>query len=94
MTPVQNDDAVVSLLHENTIVSLQGTYKVHLEIDFADKVGPENSQAQVPRRSTRERRSTITNDYIVYLQEYEFDTGLEDDPTSLNEVKLNIHFTK
>jgi len=46
-----------------------------------------------PRISTRERRSAITNDYIVHLQELEFDIGLEDDPTSLNEVKLSVHST-
>ena len=34
-------------------------------------------QVQVPlRRSTRERRSTISDDYVVYLQEHEFDMGL------------------
>ena len=54
----------------------------------------ENSQPHVPKRSTRERRSTIANDYIVYLQKHEFDISLEDDPTSLNEVKLNIHSIK
>ena len=48
----------------------------------------------MPRRSTRERRLAIANDYIVYLQEYEFNIGLEDDPTSLNEAKLNIYSTK
>jgi len=48
----------------------------------------------VPRKSTRERRSVIANDYIVYLQEYEFDIRPEDEPTSLNEAKLNIHSTK
>ena len=58
------------------------------------EVETENSQPQVPRRSTRERRSVITNDYIVYLQRHEFDMRLEDDSTSLNEVKLGIHSTK
>ena len=48
----------------------------------------------MPRRSTRERRSVIANDYIIHLQEHEFDIGLEDDRTSLNEAKLNIHSTK
>ena len=48
----------------------------------------------MPRRSSRERRPVIANDYIVYLQEHEFDKELEDDPTSLNEAKLNIHSTK
>ena len=32
--------------------------------------------------------------YIVYLQEHEFDIGLEDDPISLNGAKLSIHSTK
>ena len=48
----------------------------------------------MPKRSIRERRSFIANDYIVYLQEHEFDIGLGDDLTSLNEAKLSIHFTK
>ncbi|RVW72201.1 hypothetical protein CK203_059511 [Vitis vinifera] len=42
---------------------------------------PQEPQVQVPlRRSTRERRSTISYDYVVYIQEHEFDMGLEDDP--------------
>jgi len=48
----------------------------------------------VPRRLIRERRSAIVHDYVVYLQEHEFDIGLEDDPTSLNEVKLSVHSSK
>ena len=48
----------------------------------------------MPRRPTRERRSAITNDYIIYLQEHEFEIGPEDDPISLNEVKLSVHSTK
>ncbi|RVW30669.1 Retrovirus-related Pol polyprotein from transposon TNT 1-94 [Vitis vinifera] len=49
---------------------------------------PQEPQVQVPlRRSTRERRSTISDDYVVYLQEHEFDMGLEDDPISVSQVK-------
>ena len=49
---------------------------------------PQEPQIQVPlRRSTRERRSTISDDYVVHLQEQEFDMGLEDDPISVNQVK-------
>ncbi|RVW34949.1 Retrovirus-related Pol polyprotein from transposon TNT 1-94 [Vitis vinifera] len=45
-------------------------------------------QVQVPlRKSTRERRSTISDDYVVYLHEHEFDMGLEDDPISVSQVK-------
>jgi hypothetical protein len=33
------------------------------------------------RRSTRERRNAISDDYIVFLQEHEDDNGMiEDDP--------------
>ena len=39
------------------------------------------------RRSTRERRSIISDDYVVYLQEHDFDMGLEDDPISVSQVK-------
>ena len=49
---------------------------------------PQEPQVQVPlRRSTRERRSTISDDYVVYLQEHEFDMGLEDNPISISQVK-------
>jgi hypothetical protein len=41
-------------------------------------------QEAVPlRRSTRERRSAISNDYIVFLRENEFNIGMtEDDPVT------------
>ena len=68
MTIVPNDKVVVPLQDENTVASLRDTYTVHLEVDYAGEVETENSQSQVPRRSTRKRRSVITNDYIVYLQ--------------------------
>ncbi|KAJ9538813.1 hypothetical protein OSB04_031546 [Centaurea solstitialis] len=38
------------------------------------------------RRSTRERRSAIPDDYHVYLTEIEFDLGEDDDPTSFKEA--------
>jgi len=94
MTIVPNDKVVVPLQNKNTVVPLQGTNTVYPEVDPTDKVEPENSQPQVPRRSTKERRPVIANDYIVYLQEHEFDIRLEDDSTSLNEAKLCIHSTK
>ena len=46
------------------------------------------------RRSTRERISTISDDYVVYLQEHEFDMGLEDDPISISQVKQSSDFEK
>ncbi|RVW79277.1 Retrovirus-related Pol polyprotein from transposon TNT 1-94 [Vitis vinifera] len=56
---------------------------------------PQEPQVQVPlKRSTRERRSTISNDYVVYLQEHEFDMGLEDDPISVSRVKQSSNSEK
>ncbi|RVW97188.1 Retrovirus-related Pol polyprotein from transposon TNT 1-94 [Vitis vinifera] len=56
---------------------------------------PQEPQVQVPlRRSTRERRSTISDDYVVYLQEHEFDMGLEDDPISVSQVKQSFDSEK
>ena len=81
MIIVLNNKVVVSLQDEITVASLQGTYTVYPEVDHIDEIEPKNSQPEVLRRSTRERRSVIANDYIVYLQEHEFDIRLADDPT-------------
>ena len=49
---------------------------------------PQQPQSEVPlMRSTRERRKAISDDYVVFIQEHEFDTRLEDDPTSVNQAK-------
>ena len=43
----------------------------------------ENSEPQIPlRRSGRERRSAISNDYVVYTIENECDLSMDDDPIS------------
>ena len=40
------------------------------------------------RRSTRARRSAISDDYIVFFQEHEFDMGtVEDDPINFHKAK-------
>ena len=36
----------------------------------------------------------ILDDYIVYLQEHEFDMGLEDDPISFSQVKQSVNSHK
>ena len=46
------------------------------------------------RKSTKERRTTIPDDYIAYLQEHEFDMGLEDDPISFNQSKQSVNSHK
>lgn len=42
--------------------------------------------------SISERRSATSNDYIVYLQEYEFDIGLENYLISFNRAKQSGNF--
>ena len=32
-------------------------------------------------------KSTISDDYVIYCQEHEFDMGLEDNPISVSQVK-------
>ncbi|RVX18570.1 hypothetical protein CK203_006345 [Vitis vinifera] len=55
------------------------------------EVEQQQPQLKVPlRRSIKERRTTIPDDYIVYLQEHEFDMGLEDDPISFSQVKQSV----
>ena len=49
-------------------------------------------QLEVPlKKSTRERRTAILDDYIVYLQEHEFDMRLEDDPISFSQAKQSVN---
>ncbi|KAJ9538265.1 hypothetical protein OSB04_030998 [Centaurea solstitialis] len=73
-TPVQNTNEGVPLVQDN------------------NEVPPTIEQTQqtqeVPlRRSNRERRSAIPDDYIVFLQEHEAQIGIrEDDPINLKEA--------
>ena len=47
------------------------------------------------RRSIRERRSAIPDDYVIYLGEYEFDIGIvEDDPINFTQVKQSSNSQK
>ncbi|RVW73044.1 Retrovirus-related Pol polyprotein from transposon TNT 1-94 [Vitis vinifera] len=38
------------------------------------------------RRSQRERRPAISDDYVVYLQEFDFDIGIRKDPVSFSQA--------
>ncbi|WVZ13110.1 hypothetical protein V8G54_017640 [Vigna mungo] len=46
----------------------------------------EQSQEIVLRRSQREGKSAISNDYVVYLQESENDLSIDNDPVSFSEA--------
>ena len=43
-------------------------------------------QEVVLRRSIRQKKTCIYDDYVVYLQESKFDLGIDDDPVSVSQV--------
>ena len=53
-----------------------------IELLEADNAAP----AEALRRSTRERKSALPEDYIVYLQEADFDIGEVSDPVTFNQA--------
>lgn len=44
------------------------------------------NQKEMLRKSQRERRSDIPDDYVVYLQELDFDLGIIEDPVSFSQA--------
>ncbi|RVW22573.1 Retrovirus-related Pol polyprotein from transposon TNT 1-94 [Vitis vinifera] len=90
---IQNVQSITEIQDtpEITLAQVMEPIQVHEEVTQE----PQEPQVQVPlRRSTRERRSTISDDYVVYLQEHEFDMGLEDDPISVSQVKQSSNSEK
>ena len=43
------------------------------------------------RRSQREKRSAILNDYVVYLHESESDLGIENDPVTFSQAMNDVN---
>ena len=61
----------------------------HHEDILVDSVVQHPQQGNVDitlRRSTRERRPAISSDYVVYLQEYDIDIGVDDDPITFSQA--------
>jgi len=66
-----------------------------LELPPTNTEEPQQTQVEVPlRRSNRYRSSAILDDWMVYLQEHEFDIGLEDDPISFSQAKQSVNSLK
>ena len=49
------------------------------------QIPQENDEATL-RRSIRDRKSAIPNDYIVYLQELDYNIGVENDPQTFSQA--------
>jgi hypothetical protein len=95
-----------SLVHESTfvvnepIVNEPPEIEENLEQDYVD-IDEEPTPPQEPqeamhlRRSIRERKSAISNDYIVFLQENEFNIGMmEDDSVTLRQALESVNSHK
>jgi hypothetical protein len=59
----------------------------HVDVE-EEPIPPQEPQETVPlRRSIRERKNVIFNDYIVFLQENKFNIGImKDDPLTLHQA--------
>ena len=57
----------------------------HNEIETNESVIEEPQQIAL-RRPQRERKSAISNDYVVYLQESELDLRIENDPVTFSQA--------
>ncbi|KAL0320291.1 UNVERIFIED_CONTAM: Retrovirus-related Pol polyprotein from transposon TNT 1-94 [Sesamum radiatum] len=60
----------------------------NVEQPVDQQVPPENVDATL-RRSTRIKRSAIPSDYMVYLQESEFNVGAENDPETFSQAMIS-----
>ena len=76
-------DPNVVELHQS--VEQQVTDQAHHEV-INDTPIVDEPQETTLRRSQRERKSAIPNDYVVYLQESEFDIGIDNDPVSFSQA--------
>ena len=74
---IQNVQPIIEIVDTPKIPPTQVVEPVQVHEEVTQQ--PQEPQVQVPmRRSTREMRSIISNDYVVYPQ-HEFDMDLEDD---------------
>ena len=70
-------DNVISVVRDNNEFVLDLVDATSLEVSL--------------RRSQRVRKSSILDDYLVYLQEHEYDLNNVDDPTTFEEVISSSH---
>jgi hypothetical protein len=72
-TPQATDDPVNQVGHQD-------------DEQLVEQQDPQENVDQTLRRSTRTRKSAIPNDYIVYLQESDYNVGAENDPESFRQA--------
>ncbi|KAJ9535448.1 hypothetical protein OSB04_un001427, partial [Centaurea solstitialis] len=84
---IDNDQVLIPIVVQDA-TPVQNTNEGVPLVQDNNEVPPTVEQTQkLKKRSTRERRSAIPDDYIVFLQEHETQIGIrEDDPINLKEA--------
>ena len=93
--PITLNKIVVSIVFEqpNNIQQQINELSLHTNMVTNEQM-VEEPQGVALRRSQRERRSAISDEYVVYLQESNFDIGSITDPISLSQALKSVYSTK
>ncbi|WJZ82690.1 hypothetical protein VitviT2T_002425 [Vitis vinifera] len=86
--PITEDQPVIEVPQVVDNISIDQVDQ-ELPGTFEQQVEPHTSlkdNGATLRRSTRTKKSTIPSDYIVYLQESNYNIGVENDPESFSQV--------
>ena len=73
-------------LTSNEVSTPMMEYSVTQEVSRNENENVPTTEVLSLRRSQREKRPAISNDYKVYLNECDYDVGLESDPTSYGQA--------
>lgn len=92
--PIALPNVVIpTIVEQHDVMEQQTNNQPHNKIVTNEEI-VEQPQEIALRRSQRERRSAISNDYVVYLQESEFDIGIIKDPISFSQAMESDNYTK
>jgi hypothetical protein len=93
--PITSNKIVVSIVVEqpNNIEQQINEPSLHNNM-VTNKQMVEEPQGVALRRFQRERRSAISDEYVVYLQESDFNIGSSKDPISFSQALKSVDSTK
>jgi hypothetical protein len=93
--PITSNKIVVPIVFEqpNNIQQQINEPSLHNNMVTNEQMVEEPQEVAL-RRSQRERRSAISDEYVVYLQESDFDIGSSTDPILLSQALESVDSTK
>ena len=94
-SPITSNDIVVPtvVVQYDNVEQQLNDQPLHNEAVTIEPI-VEESQGVALRRSQRERRPAIPDDYVIYLQESDFDIGTSKDPVSFSQAMESNDSTK